>query len=154
MIDHAQNLDLGGCILFVGAIFMLLHGLKTGGQHAWNTPLVIGLLVGSGVTAVMFTAWEYRKGEDAMIPGRVARRRTIICTTMFAFLHLGSITIATLYLPEWFQAVQAVGPQENGVRLLPFVLTNVVAATIASGISRRLKYYNYWFFLAPLFLLV
>ncbi|KAK0649201.1 putative MFS transporter [Cercophora newfieldiana] len=154
MIARARNLDLRGCVLFVGAIFMLLYALQTGGQHHWNMSIVIGLLVGSGLTTIVFAVWERRKGADALIPGSVAGRTTIVCTTLFAFFHLGSITIATYYLPEWFQAVQGVGPLESGVRLLPSVLTNVVAAVLASGVSRRLKYYNYWFFIAPVFLLI
>ena len=113
---------------------MFLFALQRGAEGTWNSPTVIGLLVGSGLTAILFTVWEYHKGDDAMIPGSVAGRRTIICTTLFAFFHLGSITIATYYLPEWFQAVQGVDPLESGVRLLPSVLTNIVAAMVASGI--------------------
>ncbi len=86
--------------------------------------------------ALIFAAWEYRRGEEAMTPGIVVGRRTVICTSLFAFFHLGAITIATYYLPEWFQAVQGVNPLESGVRMLPVVLTQIVAAGFASGLCK------------------
>ena len=115
---------------------MLLFALQRGGEDSWSSSVVIGLLVGSGVTAILFAAWERRKADGAMIPGSVVGRRTVVCTTLFAFFHLGSITIASYYLPEWFQAVQGADPLESGIRLLPSVLTHIVAAIVASGVCK------------------
>jgi MFS family permease len=103
--SRIRSLDLVGCFIFVPTIFMLLLALEMG-QYDWNSPNIIGLFVGSGVMVILFVAWEGRKGIDAMLPGIVVARRTVICTVLFAFCHMGSLQVATYYLPEWFQAVR------------------------------------------------
>ncbi|KAK3349750.1 MFS transporter [Lasiosphaeria hispida] len=147
------GLDLVGCAVFVPAIFMLLLALQTGGErNSWDSATVIGLFVGFGVLAAVFVAWQWRKGDGAMIPGNVAMRPTVIFIGMFAFCHMGSLTIAGFYLPEWFQVVEGVNPLESGVRMLPTVITQIIATIFASSLALRIKYYNPWFFLAPLFM--
>ena len=79
--------------LFVGAVFMLLLAMQQGGQNnPWNSATIIGLFVGAGVTMILFVVWEWHKGDDAMIPGRVTTRRTVMFTCLFVFFHMGSLT--------------------------------------------------------------
>ncbi|KAK4119453.1 MFS general substrate transporter [Parathielavia appendiculata] len=148
-----QSLDLSGCFIFVPAIFMFLLAMQTGGEDGvWNSATVIGLFVGAGVTLLLFVAWEWRQGTQAMIPGKVVLRRTVVFTCLFAFTHMGALTIASYYLPAWFQVVQGVGPLDSGVRMLPTVITQIVATMAASGLAMRIRYYNPWFFVAPIFM--
>ncbi|KAG7290749.1 hypothetical protein NEMBOFW57_000752 [Staphylotrichum longicolle] len=101
-----QSLDLGGCFIFVPGIFMFLLAMQTGSEDGiWNSAAVIGLFVGSVFTLLLFVAWEWRKGDEAMIPGTVVMRRTVVFTCLFAFTHMGALTIASYYLPAWFQVV-------------------------------------------------
>ncbi|KAK3324448.1 putative MFS transporter [Cercophora scortea] len=152
-LARVLDLDLVGCAIFVPAVFMLLLAMQRGGvQNPWRSATTIGLFVGSGVTMILFVAWEYRKGDAAMIPKSVAGRRTVIFTVLFAASHMGSLTIASYYLPEWFQAVQGVGPLESGVRMLPTIITQLLTTMVASGLALRVRYYNPWFFLAPIFM--
>ncbi|KAK3687919.1 putative MFS transporter [Podospora appendiculata] len=152
-LARVLDLDLVGCVIFVPAVFMLLLAMQRGGvQDPWTSATVVGLFVGSGVTMILFVAWEYRKGDAAMIPKSVAGRRTVIFTVLFAASHMGSLTIASYYLPEWFQAVQGVGPLQSGVRMLPTIITQLLTTMVASGLALRIRYYNPWFFLAPIFM--
>lgn len=131
-----QSLDLGGCFIFVPGIFMFLLAMQTGSEEGlWNSAIVIGLFVGSGVTLLLFVAWEWRKGDQAMIPGTVVMRRTIVFTCLFASTHMGALTIASYYLPAWFQVVQGVGPLDSGVRMLPTVITQIIATMAGSGLG-------------------
>ena len=136
VIARLKSLDLLGCFLFVPGIFMFLLALLTGGQTgAWNTPTVIGLFVGSGVTLALFAAWEWRRGDQAMIPAAVVLRRSVICTCLSAASQLGALTISSYYLPAWFQHVQGVSPLASGVRMLPTVLTQIITTLLVSAIS-------------------
>lgn len=147
------RIDLAGCALFIPAVFMLLFAMQQGGQnYAWNSSTIIGLFVGSGVTMLIFVALEWHKGSGAMIPVEVVTRRTVSFAVGFAFCHMGSLTIATYYLPQWFQTVEGVDPLQSGVRYLPTVVTQIIMTLTASSLAVKLKYYNPWFFLAPLFL--
>lgn len=115
---------------------MLLLAMQQGGQNnPWNSATIIGLFVGAGVTMILFVAWEWYKGDDAMIPGRVTTRRTVVFTCLFVFFHMGSLTISTYYLPEWFQVVEGVDPLQSGVRMLPTVITQIIATSVASHLG-------------------
>ncbi|KAK4149187.1 major facilitator superfamily domain-containing protein [Chaetomidium leptoderma] len=108
-----KSLDLGGCFIFVPAIFMFLVAMQTGGEDGvWSSPTVIGL-------------FEWRKGGQAM--------RTVVFSCLFASTHMGALTIA-------------------GIRVLPTVITQIVATIVASGLAMRIRYYNPWFFLSPIFM--
>jgi hypothetical protein len=168
-----QSLGLFGCLLFVPAIFMLLLAMQRGCvEDNWNTPTIIGLFVDGGAMLALFIAWENWKGDGAMIPGSVVGRRTAICTILLAFCHIGSLTVTAYYLPEWFQAVQGVGPLQSGVRMLATVIPQLVATIASSSLGKylsynkklcqklmnspawRLKYYNPWFFIGPVLMCI
>ncbi len=106
VVNRLKRLDLIGCLIFIPGIFMFLLALLTGGETGiWNSPTVIGLFVGSGVTLTLFALWERHQGDDAMIPGAVVLRRSIICTCLAAASQLAALTITSYYLPAWFQHV-------------------------------------------------
>ena len=119
---------------------MLLLALQTGGgggtDGEWNSPAVIGLFVGAGATLLLFVGWEWRRGDEAMIPGNVALRRNVVFTCAFAFSQMGGLTVASYYLPAWFQGIQGVGPFQSGVRMLPTVITQMVSTMLASGLCK------------------
>ncbi|KAL8348860.1 hypothetical protein RB601_002214 [Gaeumannomyces tritici] len=150
-----KSLDLVGCFLFVPSVFMLLLALEWGAdRRSWSDPTIIGLFVGAGVTLLVFVGWEWSRAADAMIPGSVVGRRTVAFACLFASTQMGALTIASYYLPAWFQAVQGVNPLDSGIRMLPTVLTQIVTTIIASGLARRMRYYNPWFFLSAVFLCI
>lgn len=127
---------------------MFLLAMQTASQDGvWNTATIIGLFVGSGLTLLVFIAWEWHRGDQAVIPGKVVLRRTVLFTCIFAFTQMGGLTVATYYLPAWFQAIQGVGPLQSGVRILPTVITQMLATMFASSLGGRL------FFLPLLFVM-
>lgn len=124
---------------------MFLLAMQTGGKDGlWNTPTIIGLLVGSGVTLLLFVTWEWRKRDQAMIPGNVVLRRTVVFTCLFASMQMGGLFIASYYLPAWFQAIQGVGPLQSGVRMLPTVISQMLATILASSLGELSL--GYWFY--------
>jgi hypothetical protein len=148
IVKRIQSLDLIGCGMFVPSIFMTLLALQLGPVRGWASPTIIGLFVGSGLLLLLFAAWETWKGEDAMIPG-VALQRTVAFSVLFAFCHMGMVTIQSYYLPQYFQGVQGVGSLSSGVRLLPSVLSQIFGSLLAGGLVPRAKYYAPWFFIEP-----
>ncbi|KAJ5305973.1 hypothetical protein N7508_004988 [Penicillium antarcticum] len=72
LLQCIKSLDLIGCGMFIPAIFMLLLAMMWGGtQKDWDSATIIGLFVGSGAMLMVFVAWEYYKGDGAMIPGNL-----------------------------------------------------------------------------------
>ncbi|OQD83868.1 hypothetical protein PENANT_c015G03846 [Penicillium antarcticum] len=153
LLQCIKSLDLIGCGMFIPAIFMLLLAMMWGGtQKDWDSATIIGLFVGSGAMLMVFVAWEYYKGDGAMIPGNLLGRRTVIFSVLFSFCHFGSLGIVNYYLPEWFQAVQGTSPLESGTRVLAAMLSQIVGTLAAGILARKIDFYNPWLFAGPLFI--
>jgi MFS family permease len=126
-----KRLDIIGALMFVPASFMLLIAMQWGGtRYPWNSATVIGLFVGGGVLTLVFIAWQWHQGDDALIPGTIVGRRNVALTCMFSFCFLGGLAVMSYYLPEWFQAVRGVSPLQSGVRVLPSVITQILALLV------------------------
>src|SRR4051794_8901287 len=73
--EKLLQLDFVGAALIIGLITSYLLALQYGGQtHAWNSSVVIGLLVGVVVILGVFIAWEIFQKERAMIVPRLVSR--------------------------------------------------------------------------------
>jgi hypothetical protein len=127
------KLDLIGFALFAPAAIQLLLALQYGGiKFAWNSAQIIGLFCGAGGTFIVFLAWDYYKGDAAMIPFSMARKRTVWASCLTYGFFLGQLFCVSYYLPIYFQGVKGVSPTMSGVYVLPSVLSHVFAA-VASG---------------------
>lgn len=132
-----SDLDLSGFALFAPSALMFLLGLEFGGrQHPWQSPTVVGLLVGSVILFAVFIAWEYRRGDRAMIPLSIVRRREV-WTSMLASTCLmgGTVLIFSFYLPVYFQSVKGVSPLMSGLYILPNIITSIVLVVISGSLG-------------------
>ncbi|KIW43594.1 uncharacterized protein PV06_04681 [Exophiala oligosperma] len=130
-----QTLDLVGFAIFAPASIQFFLALQYGGgQHAWDSATVIGLFCGSAAMFAIFLIWEYYKGDDAMIPLPILRRRTVWSACLTLFFIVGILICAGYYLPIWFQAVKGTTPTMSGVYILPNVLAQI-AMSMVTGLS-------------------
>ena len=76
---------------------------------------------------------QWRIGEDATVPLRIIRKRTIWSCAAYQFA-LGAFFLIFIYcVPIWFQAVQGASATDSGVQFLPMLVGNVIA-TALSGV--------------------
>jgi hypothetical protein len=128
-----RSLDLPGFMLICPAIVMFLLGLQFGGnKYAWDSSVVIGLLVGAGTTFVVFLLWEWRQGDDAMVPLAMLKHQVIWSAAMTMFFSLSSVLVADFYIAIYFQAILDDTPLMSGVHMLPITL-GIVLFTMVSG---------------------
>ena len=128
----AKKFDLYGFLLFVPSIVMILLGLEWGGsKFLWRSPTIIGLFVGGGVLVILFGFWESRQGEDAMIPLHIIGKREVASACMVMWTLLGTVFVASYYLPIYFQSVKGANPLAAGLDMLPAILTQIVFAIIS-----------------------
>lgn len=81
------KMDPLGCVLFLGAVCSLLLALQWGGQtKPWKHPDVAGCLAGAAVLASLFGYWQWKRGDDALIPLRVLKYRSIWTGGIVLFL--------------------------------------------------------------------
>ncbi|KAI8624365.1 MFS general substrate transporter [Xylariaceae sp. FL1651] len=137
------QLDIVGFVFFAPAAVFLLLALQfgSGGTYAWNSSVIIGLFVGSGVAAILFLLWEWHAGETAIIPFSMVKQRVVWASTLQYITLISSIFVGTQYFPIYFQAVKGVGPVLSGVYLLPSILSQILFILSSGALIPKLGYY-------------
>ena len=128
---------------------MFLLALEWGGtKYAWHSATVIGLFCGSGGNLAIFLAWEYKRGDTAMIPLGMVKQRIIWTSCVVMFFFGGALLISSYYLAIYFQAVRGVTPLLSGVYLLPSILSQMVMAVLSgflgSYCSKQIRTTTSW----------
>lgn len=139
-----NKFDLIGFTLFAPAAIQLLLALQWGGnKFPWDSATIIGLFCGAGGTFIVFLIWEYYKGDDAMVPFSIARRKIVICACLVGFCLMGTVMCASYYLPIYFQSVKGVSPTMSGVNLLPSILSQLLLAILSGVLGEYLVTRSY-----------
>lgn len=122
--EKILQLDLPGTVLMMGAIVSLLLAFQYGGQSlSWNSPTVVGLLVGFVLILAVFSIWTVIQGERSIVPLRLLRQRKVFISGIFAFTLIGGYYLVLYSLPIYFQSVDNATATESGVKNLPLILT-------------------------------
>ncbi|EXJ86294.1 hypothetical protein A1O1_06664 [Capronia coronata CBS 617.96] len=126
------RLDIIGNTILLGATTMLFLALQfSEQQYSWSSARCIGLLCGFGVTILIFIAWMLYRGDEALIPPRIARQRTVAASCGTAFMIYGALLVHSYYLPMWFQAIKGTSAIHSGVNMIPYMVANAVFALLA-----------------------
>ncbi|KAJ5621535.1 hypothetical protein N7528_006318 [Penicillium herquei] len=137
-----KELDLIGFALVCPAVVMFLLGLQFGGnEYAWDSSVVIGLIIGGAATFVAFLVWEWHQGDDAMVPLAILRHRVIWSAAATMFFSLSSILVADFYIAIYFQSIGNDTPLMSGVHMLPITLGIVIFTMISGTLISILGYY-------------
>ncbi|KAA8629659.1 hypothetical protein SMACR_05798 [Sordaria macrospora] len=141
LLDRFKDLDIVGNILILGAFVMLFLALEhTTRGFSWNHPLIIWLLVGCGITTIIFMGWQWAKGDAALIPPRIIKQRTVAASCGSAFMIYAVLINLTFFLPLWFQAIKNETAMRSGVHMVPFFVFQSVFSLIAGGIVSKFGY--------------
>jgi MFS family permease len=133
-IEKPKQLDPIGNLFFLPGIVCLILSLQWGGtKYAWNDVRIIILLVLCGLLCLAFFGIQIWKKENATVPPRLVKQRSIAAAMWFSFFIGSSMTVMLYYLPIWFQAIKGVSAIKSGVMLLPLIIS-VVITSISSGI--------------------
>lgn len=132
-----KHLDLFGFAILAPAIIMLLLALQYGGnKYAWNSSQVIGLFCGSAVTFFIWVLWNYHRGDDALLPMAIIRRRVVWMSGLNFALMTATVFGSSYYLPIYYQAVKGVSAVLSGVYLLAIILPQLVAAVVSGSLGK------------------
>ena len=136
-----RRLDLIGFALFVPTAVQFLLALEWGGsRYVWGSATIIGLFCGAAGMFCVFLTWEYRRGDSAMIPFPMVRRKIVWCSCLVMFLFMGSMIITSYYMPIYFQTVRNATPTMSGVYILPAILSQILFSTVSGvlGMNQNL----------------
>ncbi|KAF2029783.1 putative MFS multidrug transporter [Setomelanomma holmii] len=134
--------DVYGFLFFVPTLVMLLLAFEWGGsKFPFKSATIIGLFLGGGITAVLFIIWESRQGQHAMIPLHIIRKRQNYSACVIMLTLLGTVFIASYYLPIYFQSVKGASPFKAGADMLYAIITQIVIALVSGVLCQKVGYY-------------
>ncbi|KAF9871779.1 MFS transporter [Colletotrichum karsti] len=139
-IRKVQKMDPLGTALLIPAMVSLVLALQWGGTtYPWSDGRVWGCLVCFGVLAGFFVLSLRFNGDEAVIPLRLLRDRTVLGgVLMITWLSAGFFT-HVFFLPFYLQVVQGMSATASGLRLLAYLGAMALAGVVAGGAmsSRR-----------------
>lgn len=131
------KLDLVGFGIFAPAALQLLLALQYGGiVFPWDSPRVVGLFCGAGAAFLLWVAWDWRRGDTAMIPLSMAKRRVVWSGCLTYGFFLSQMFTVSYYLPIYFQAIKGASPTLSGVYILPLVLPHVLFSFLSGVLGQ------------------
>lgn len=153
--QYLTAFDPTGNLVLIPAIICLFLALQWGGTtYAWGNGRIIGLFVVFGVLISVFIWLQFYNKENAMIPPRLFKNRTISAAVAFNFCVAGAFFILAYYVPIWFQAVKGESAIRSGILNLPLILGLVIASMI-SGIGTTVGgYYTPFLYLSTVIMAI
>jgi EmrB/QacA subfamily drug resistance transporter len=137
---RARPIDIGGAVTSVLGIVLLLLGLSLGGrEYAWDSPLVVGALVG-GLAALALFLWIERRAADPVLPLNLLRNSVVaISSTNSLAQSMAQISLA-LFVPLYAQGVLGTSAALSGTIMLPLLgamlVSNLAAGMLIAHIGR------------------
>lgn len=146
-----SQLDPLGTAIFMPMVVCLLLALKWGGvKYNWGNARIIVLFILFGLLLGLFITIQIWKGDDATVPPRIIRKRSMACSVLFSFLLGSSFFTMVFYVPIWFQAIKGASATKSGLMNLPMLLS-VVVFTLMCGVGISLSgYYTPLFYISTI----
>ena len=146
-----DRLDPIGTAVLVPALVSLLLALQWGGTtYTWNSGIVVALLVVFVILMIFFTVVQLWKKENATIPPRIIKHRTVVASIWYTITTSGSQFVLIYLLPIWFQAIKGVSPEQSGIDNMPLILGFVFSVILAGILTKKTGYYNPWMIISAI----
>ncbi|KAL6865538.1 hypothetical protein ACO1O0_001632 [Amphichorda felina] len=137
-----RKLDLPGTLTLMPSIVCLLLALQWGGlKYPWGNWRVILCLV---IFAVLIVVWfyiQYRRGDEATLPLRILKQRSVASGVAFALCSSGTLFVIVYYVPIWFQSVQSASAEKSGINFLASTAAMSVTAVLSGVLTSKSGYY-------------
>ncbi|KJK60390.1 drug resistance transporter EmrB/QacA subfamily protein [Aspergillus parasiticus SU-1] len=128
---------------FVPSITSMLLALQWGGsKYGWGNARIIVLFILTAVLLGAFMWQERRRGDNALLPGRIMRRRSLLAGMWFSFCNNSTLSVFEYYMPIYFQVVRGASATVSGVLSLPIAIGVPVSVMCGSSATSLLGYYT------------
>ncbi|RGP78930.1 major facilitator superfamily general substrate transporter [Fusarium longipes] len=140
-----RQIDIPGAFLFLAATILLIYALQSasaaGEGYGWSSSIIIGSLVGSGVSLILFIVYELllpRYSSLAPFFPLPLLVQPDIALLMISSFFMGSSFYSTIIqLPQRLQHVNDKSPTTAGVLLLPVLLPSAGFSALSGGLYRK-----------------
>ncbi|CEJ94889.1 hypothetical protein VHEMI10396 [[Torrubiella] hemipterigena] len=137
-----KQLDLLSTALLLPSLTSLFLALSwVGVKFAWNSTEMILLFIVFGVLLLLFIYHQTRRGDDATLPPRIMKRRTVIAGFLFIMFTNSASNVLEYYLPTFYQTVRGFSPAQSGYMMLPVLIGATIGAVTHGAGTSWLGYY-------------
>ncbi|MBN2177449.1 MAG: MFS transporter [Demequinaceae bacterium] len=151
---HATGrIDWSGVSALVVAIVPLLVVLERGNDWGWRSSSSLMLFAISLVGWVAFVAIERSEGDDALLPLRMFRVRTVAIANIVNFIMGFAMFGGLAGLPLYLQISRGMSPTRAGLAMIPFTVGILLASVVATRIIHITLRYK-WLPVVGAFLLI
>ncbi|MDX6232394.1 MAG: hypothetical protein QOH68_1378, partial [Nocardioidaceae bacterium] len=131
-VRREARIDWWGAMSLVVALVPLLTVAEQGREWGWDSPRSLACYVIGALGVLAFVLAERRMRDDALIPLRIFRLRTVAvvigASVIVGAAMFGAITV----LPQYMQIVHGASPTKAGLMMLPMVV-GMMSAGIGVG---------------------
>jgi MFS family permease len=149
------RVDVLGAVLCTAVTVCLLLGLTWGSSAttAWSSPQVIGVLAAAVLLMGVLLVIE-RKASMPILPLDLFGNQIFTVATLLTLLQVMVLGALIVYLPLFFQGVQAVSATSTGIVLTSLTLSSVIGAILAGLLMGALKHHRLIMILSALVMTV
>jgi hypothetical protein len=140
---NLEVFDIYGTLVFLPMIVCLLLALQWGGsKYPWSNGRIIGLLVLFAVLLIVFIGIQFWKGDNATVPPRILKQRTVAAVAWFAAMIGAAFFTLVYFLPLYFQAIKGASAVKSGIMNLPLILSLVIMSMLVGVSITKIGYYT------------
>jgi len=137
------SLDFAGMgLLAIASTCLVLVTTWGGTTYDWNSAIIIGLIIGTVVTAVAFVLVEQRAAEPIM-PLHLFKDRNFNLTTIAGLITGIAMFGALAYIPTYLQMVTGVNATEAGFLMIPMMGALLVSSIVSGQLVSKFGRYKW-----------
>lgn len=139
-VHRKQKIDWGGAATLVIAVVSLMFVLELGGgEYAWDSIQIIGLITSTLVFLALFFLFE-KKAQDPIISFWMFKKRLFATSQLLAILYGATFILLTVYIPIFVQAVYGGSATNAGLILMPMMIGSVVGSALSGIFQAKISY--------------
>jgi len=133
-----RDIDFGGIVLLGISVVSICLAFNWGGVvFAWNSAVVVALLVVGFVLVPLFVMWEIKIPSYPLIPMKMFRYRNVTTSTINNFFTACALQGVFIYLPSYYQIVRHDKQIISGLEVLPYIMPLLLTSTLSGLIISR-----------------
>ena len=140
--EKVKRINLLGTLLVVPALSCFLMALQWGGStYGWGNFRIVLMFVLFGLLFSAFGYTQKRQGEQATLPIRVIRKRSVLAGLWYAACCDGILAVTENYISIYFQGVRGYTATRSGLLGLPMIGGLFVGIMVAATGTTKIGYY-------------
>ncbi len=142
--NRNPSIDVAGIsMLAVASTCLVLMTTWGGNTYDWNSPVIIGLILGAIVAGISFVVVERRAAEPIM-PLHLFRQRNFNLTTVVGLIIGVAMFGALAYLPTYLQMVTGANATQAGLLIIPLMAALLITSIVSGQLVSKTGRYK-WF---------